>query len=93
MLAGEILLQPRKLPLRFYIQNTIAEEAVLCQQVKEIAHQHTEGAAGNDVGGIVSGGTLLFPNFCVMLFQYGGSAAVSSASFSSARSDWLPNTR
>ena len=42
MLTREILLQPRKLPLRFHIQNTIAEEAVLRQQVKKIAHQHTE---------------------------------------------------
>ena len=73
ILAGEILLQPRKLPLRFHFQNTVAEKAVLRQQVKEIAHQHTEGAAGDDVGGIVGGGgTLLFPDFCVMLFQYGG---------------------
>ena len=61
MLAREILLQPRKLPLRFHIHNTVAEISVLCQQVKEVAHQHTEGAAGNDVGGIVGGGgTLLF---------------------------------
>ena len=73
MLAGEILLQPRKLPLRFHFQNTVAEKAVLRQQVKEIAHQHTEGAAGNYVGGIIAGsGTLLFPGFCVMLFQHGG---------------------
>ena len=72
ILAGEILLQPRKPFFCFHFYNTVAEKAVLCQQVKEIAHQHTEGAAGNDVGGIVSGGTLLFPNFCVMLFQYGG---------------------
>ena len=35
MLAGEILLQPCKLPLRFHIQNTIAEEAVLRKQVKK----------------------------------------------------------
>ena len=37
MLAGEILLQPYKLPLRFYIQNAIVEEAILRQQLKEIA--------------------------------------------------------
>ena len=37
ILAGEILLQPRKLPLRFYIQNAIVEEAILRQQLKEIA--------------------------------------------------------
>ena len=61
MLAGKILLQPCKLPLRFHIQNTIAEISVLCQQVKEIANQHTEGTAGNDVGGIIAGnGMLLF---------------------------------
>ena len=73
MLAGEILLQPYKLPLRFYIQNAIVEEAILRQQLKEIAHQHTEGAAGNDVGRIVvGGGTLLFLDFCIMLFQHGG---------------------
>ena len=72
VVAGEVLLQPRKLPLRFYIQNTITEISVLCQQVKEIAHQHTEGAAGNDVGGIIAGScTLLFSDFCIMLFQYG----------------------
>jgi len=54
------------------IQNTITEISVLCQQVKEIAHQHTEGAAGNDVGGIIAGScTLLFSDFCIMLFQYG----------------------
>ena len=71
VVAGEVLLQPRKLPLRFYIQNTITEISVLCQQVKEIAHQHTEGAAGNDVGGIIAGScTLLFSDFCIMLFQY-----------------------
>lgn len=55
MLARKILLQLRKLPLRFHFQNTIAEISVLRQQVKEIAHQHTEGAAGNDVGGIIAG--------------------------------------
>jgi len=66
-------LQPCKLPLRFHFQNTVAEKAVLCQQVKEIAHQHTEGAAGDDVGGIIGGGgALLFPDFCVVLFQHGG---------------------
>ena len=73
ILAGEILLQPRKLPLRFHFQNTVAEKAVLCQQVKEIARQHTEGAAGDNVGGIIGGGgALLFPGFCVVLFQHGG---------------------
>ena len=73
ILAGEILLQPRKLPLRFHFQNTVAEKVVLRQQVKEIAHQQTKGAAGDDVGGIVGGGgTLLFPDFCVVLFQHGG---------------------
>ena len=72
ILAGEILLQPRKLPLRFHFQNTVAEKVVLRQQVKEIAHQQTEGAAGNDVGGIIAGScTLLFSDFCIMLFQYG----------------------
>ncbi len=73
MFAGEILLQPRKPFFRFHIHNTVAEISVLRQQVKKIAHQHTEGAAGNDVGGIIGGsGTLLFPDFCVMLFQNGG---------------------
>ena len=32
VVAGEVLLQPHKLPLRFYIQNTITEISVLCQQ-------------------------------------------------------------
>ena len=73
ILAGEILLQPRKPFFCFHFYNTVAEKAVLRQQVKEIAHQHTEGAAGDDVGGIVGGGgALLFPDFCVVLFQHGG---------------------
>ena len=73
ILAGEILLQPRKPFFCFHFYNTVAEKAVLCQQVKEIARQHTEGAAGDDVGGIVGGGgALLFPDFCVVLFQHGG---------------------
>ena len=76
MLAGEILLQPYKLPLRFYIQNAIVEEAILRQQLKEIAHQHTEGAAGNDVGGIVSGGTLLFLIFLSILLFCAGSLSL-----------------
>ena len=66
-------MQPRKLPLRFYIQNAIAEISVLRQQVKDIGRQQTKGSAGDDIGGIVGGGgALLFPDFCVMLFQHGG---------------------
>lgn len=70
ILAGETLLQPRKPFFCFHFYNTVAEKAVLRQQVKDIGYQQTKGAAGDDVGGIVGGnGALFFPDFCVMLFQ------------------------